>query len=534
MAEAITIKKLTDFASGSVPRLLRLGSSFQRILTFSPADDLIFPQKAISVSIGKGSLSVAYGTKILSAMSLKGLKTYPLEESGRYPQPEEMISSLALAVNEFGAPRVALTLIIPKAWAIIRTVEFPSTVRENLASVVAFEMDRLTPFTSDEAFFDFKVLKEDGGRITLLLMAARSDAVMPYLNSLAANGFTVNRITVDIAGISAFCGQEGKDSDVLFIGIDEKEYEGAQFTGGSMVKVFSGSFKSTDETAKVDEVSAHLKKLIEESKELGRSPKVTAHIKGSSPSIGELLKVRISVPVSLLKPSYARIQFLQPLQDIPYGTVGSLIESLQAGRNGLNLLKKGVQTKQKPPVAFTIILMIAIVVIWVAYLLAPLRGERQRLAEITQTASSLKAAVKKVEDLKKEAADLNAEIDLIKNFKEERPLVLTLMKELTTVIPKTTWLTRVRITETGVDIEGYAASASELLPKLEASKLFQKVEFASPTFRDVKMNSDRFVIKMEIEGIKKGSETAQKTDGGAKKTVIEKPKAGEKIKSDKK
>jgi hypothetical protein len=85
-----------------------------------------------------------------------------------------------------------------------------------------------------------------------------------------------------------------------------------------------------------------------------------------------------------------------------------------------------------------------------------------------------------------------------------------------------------------VDIEGYAASASELLPKLEASKLFQKVEFASPTFRDVKMNSDRFVIKMEIEGIKKGSETAQKTDGGAKKTVIEKPKAGEKIKSDKK
>ncbi len=528
MAEAITIKKLTDFASGSIPRLMSLGSFLRRILTFSPADDLIFPQKALSVSIGKGSLSVAYGTRFLSGMSLKGLKTYPLEGSSRYPQPEEMVSSLALATNEFGVPRTAITLSIPKAWAIIRTVEFPSTVRENLASVVAFEMDRLTPFTSEEAFFDFKVLKEDGGRINLLLMAARSDALMPYLNALAENGFIVDRITVDVAGIGAFCGQEGKDSDVLFIGMDEREYEVAQFTGGSLVKVFSGSFTSADEAAKVDDVSSQLKKLIEESKEQGNSPKVIAHIKGNSPSVGELLKVRTSVPVSLLKPSNAQIRYFQPLQDIPYGTVGSLIESLQTGRRGLNLLKKGQYTKQKPPVISSLILMTAIVVIWVAYLLAPLRVERQRLAEITQTAASMKAAVKKVEDLKKEAADLNFEIDSIKNFKEERPLALTLLKELTTVIPKTTWLTRVRITETAADIEGYAASASELLPKLEASKLFQKVEFASPTFRDVKMNSDRFVIKMEIEGIKKSSEPATKTDGGPKKTGVEKPKAGKK------
>lgn len=301
-----------------------------------------------------------------------------------------------------------------------------------------------------------------------------------------------------------------------------------------MVKVFSGSFKSADETARVDDVSTQLKKLIEASKERGRSPKIITHIKGNSPSLGELFKARMSVPVSLLKPADARIRYVQPLQDIPYGTVGSLIESLQAGRSGLNLLKKGLYTKQKPPVVSTIILMTLIVVIWVAYLLAPLRGERQRLAEITHTAASLKASVKKVEDLKKEIADISAEIDSIKNFKEERPMALTLMKELTTVLPNTTWLTRVRITETGVDIEGYASSASELLSKLEASKFFQKVEFASPTFRDVKMNSDRFVIKMEIEGIKKTSEPSPKTDSGAKKTVGEKPKTGEKIKSDKK
>jgi hypothetical protein len=36
---------------------------------------------------------------------------------------------------------------------------------------------------------------------------------------------------------------------------------------------------------------------------------------------------------------------------------------------------------------------------------------------------------------------------------------------------------------------------------LEASKFFQKVEFASPTFRDARLNTDRFQIKMELEGV---------------------------------
>jgi hypothetical protein len=31
----------------------------------------------------------------------------------------------------------------------------------------------------------------------------------------------------------------------------------------------------------------------------------------------------------------------------------------------------------------------------------------------------------------------------------------------------------------------------------------RKVEFASPTFRDVRLNADRFSIKMEIAGVKK-------------------------------
>jgi general secretion pathway protein L len=106
---------------------------------------------------------------------------------------------------------------------------------------------------------------------------------------------------------------------------------------------------------------------------------------------------------------------------------------------------------------------------------------------------------KKVEELKKEVDTLEGEIASIRDFKKDRPMVLQMVKELTTVLPKNAWLTRLRITDSTVEIEGYAASATELLPKLETSPLLKKVEFASPTFRDARLNSDRFVIKMEIE-----------------------------------
>jgi hypothetical protein len=81
-------------------------------------------------------------------------------------------------------------------------------------------------------------------------------------------------------------------------------------------------------------------------------------------------------------------------------------------------------------------------------------------------------------------------------------MTIDLLKEITLLLPKYAWLARVHITDTNVDIEGYASSSpTAILPKLEASRYFKKVEFASPTFRDVRLNADRFAIKMEIEGL---------------------------------
>jgi general secretion pathway protein L len=136
-------------------------------------------------------------------------------------------------------------------------------------------------------------------------------------------------------------------------------------------------------------------------------------------------------------------------------------------------------------------------------MVAPLRVEKKRLEEIDHQINLRKEDVKKVEALKKDIETLNEEVSAIRDFKGKSPMALDLIRELTTILPKTTWLTRIRITDTAVNIEGYAESATGLLSKLEASKYFRKAEFASPTFRDARQNADRFIIKMETEGVKK-------------------------------
>jgi Tfp pilus assembly protein PilN len=284
--------------------------------------------------------------------------------------------------------------------------------------------------------------------------------------------------------------------------IDKNEYEGALFLDGSINGILTGSFLSEDEKSKVETLSGEIVSLLDAVKAQGRSPRIVFLLKGLNPSFQEQLKLHLNQPVKILNGTNMKLRPSGPQKGIPYAATGGVLESLWPKAKGLDLLKKGRYEKQKTPFSLTTILVLAILVMWSLYMVAPLRIEKKRLEEIDHQISLRKEDVKKVEALKKEIETVDTEVSTIDDFKGNRPMVLDVIKELTTILPQTTWLTRVRITETTVDIEGYASSATGLIPKLEASKYFKKAEFASPTFRDARQNADRFIIKMEIEGTK--------------------------------
>ncbi len=500
MTENAALKKVTSIMSGFLARLRAVGEPLQRVLTFSLADDSLAPAKSVCVAVEKGHLSVAYASRMLSRITLEGCKLYPVEE--KYPTPEALASSVALTLSTMGVSRKAeITLSLPKAWTVIKSTDLPSTVRDNLPDVLSYEMDRLTPFASGEAFFDFRIVREDSEKLTLLVVAVKTDLISPYLKALAEKGCNVSRVTVNLSATGTLCRYTDTCPDSLFIRIGEKEYEGALFESGFMTTAFAGSFGAGNDREKLNTVTAELEPLLEGVRKEGKSPQVIVSGKDGNTALVEMMKLSMTVPIKILEETDMRLGL--SMKNISYGAVGGVIESLWPRARGLNLLEKGQRTKKKTSIALTAILAIAVVALWAISLVAPVKSEGNRLREMDRQIAMRKDEVKKVEALKKDVAAMESDIAAINNFKENRPMALNILKELTNVIPKTAWLTRTKITETTVDIDGYAASATELIPKLEASPHFRKTEFASPTFRDQKLNADRFTIKMEIEGVKK-------------------------------
>ncbi|OPY76288.1 MAG: Fimbrial assembly protein (PilN) [Syntrophorhabdus sp. PtaU1.Bin058] len=506
-----TIKRYISITLSSASRIRSAWKPLWNILSFSAADKRISPRKNICLAIEQHGLSVGYGSGSIAGIKVQGTKRFPSGEHS-YPHPKELASMAVLALEELGATGPEVTLSIPRAWTIIKTTEFPSTVMEEITNVIAYEFDRLMPLHPEEALYDFRVLKEDKdfGKIVLVIAAAKAETVNEYCDALREKGISVNRVGIGLSGIGALCGYIGTGNAPIFLGIDDDGYEGALYLDNVVYRTFGGRFRDAGETgageaSRIETISQEILPFIDAVRQYGASPHIAVLTNDHNNNVAEALMSKTNLPVVRLDEKGKHLLMPGQADGISYAATGGVIESLSPKAKGFDLLTKGRREHVGTPVALTVLLLLSIVVLWIIYLVAPLSLERKNVEAIEQQIIARKGIVKEVDALGKRIKDVDSEVAAISGFKENRPMSINILRELTTILPKTAWLTRVRITGAAVEIEGYARAATELLSKLEASKYFGKAEFASPTFRDTRTQSDRFSIRMEIrnDGVKK-------------------------------
>jgi len=496
MTEAITIT--ASLVSEGAERAFRGGRSLWKILSFSLADDRIASGSCLAVLPEAGRTTVAYGTRLFGRLSIRGVRHYPSEE-GKYATPENLAAAVELAVNDLHAPRERVTFVVPKAWVIVKTAELPPAVKENLSGVVSYELDRLTPLSAERAFYDFRILDEDPDRIRILLAAVKTDLLQPYLEALGKKGITVQRVAVSLSAVGTISRYLHGDGDTVFAEVGTGGYEGGLIRRGRWEASFAGRFASRGAPSE-ETLAAEIEPLVDLVKrEGGAPPAVVVH----DPVAGKVWSglQRNAASSGAVGKGGRQARFLSMEKDVdpPYAVLGGILESLWAGADGMNLLEKGGSPRQKVPAAPTVALLAVLAVLGMLWMLSPLQGRENEIRAIDRELADRREEVRKIETLRNSLEGIEKEIAGIETFKSSRVMTMNLLREMTAVLPKDTWLSRLRITDSTVEIEGYAASATEILPKLETSGHFKRVEFAASTSRDTRLNADRFTIKMEIE-----------------------------------
>jgi general secretion pathway protein L len=88
-------------------------------------------------------------------------------------------------------------LLLPATAVLTRRTSLPAQVRDNLATVLRYELDRLSPFRPEQVVYDSRVVGGGKGeaRLTLDLALARRDLVEGWLKRLREAGSPVDQVT---------------------------------------------------------------------------------------------------------------------------------------------------------------------------------------------------------------------------------------------------------------------------------------------------------------------------------------------------
>lgn len=481
-----------------------------RFLTTKSADDLVTPRKSLCVSIEPKGVSVAFVSYVLSKTTIKGFRKYTFDRKG-FPEPDEVATSAFMATKELEAEDAEITLSIPKAWTIMRSATFPAAVKENIEMAIRYELDRLTPYAHDEAYYGFKILSEDEEKLTLALYVANEGIVHRYLDALTEKGITISKVTVNLAGIGALLRYMNKNKDSLFVNVYEDGYEGALFSDGYAVEAFSGTLtkdfktntfvgliKPKSKNAKRESILDNLLPLKDMFRDKKTLPPILLLGEQRNPILSRLTDEKQDLPVTTLDDEFVKPSLPAIQHGIPYVAVGGALES--CSQDGIDLLTKGRQLKLKTPIAISAIILIGIAGLLLYRMIMPLQFEKKELLEIDRQIRMQRNDLTRALKIKEEVEALEKEIDGISKFKSSAPFALQIIKEVTANLPESAWATAFKFKGNSVIVSGYADSSAGLLSKLEASSSLKNVAFTSPTLRDRRTNKERFSIKMEVEG----------------------------------
>ncbi len=424
----------------------------------------------------------------------------------RQRDKEGLRREIAFFFKSKGLSKENIVLGIPRSDIVMRHLDLPAEVADNLKQVIQYQVQSFEPTEEERSYYDYTVLEGTGSkkRLSVLLAMVKKSLLDEHLQLLLVLGIKPVAVIGSSMALSNLFSRKQKDlrnkiyflADLTPTSLELLALRDGAYVYSRGVSKEIGQSWSDLILREVNEAASKIRLGPEDALE-----KIVLAGEASETALGEL---EADVPAcELLKnsvkfeaPGDNALHFQEAACSLGLAYAG-IARGLPVRMNFLPDELRRRQTRWAYVPAF--ILGLIIVALLAALGFHRMIQNRALIQRLDQEILSLKAPVERVQSLQRRSDATETRIRAIEEVFRKKDMNLEVLRELTSILPADTFLSTYTYRDGIIQMAGSSGSAPDLISKLEKSPLLKDVTQKGQIFRDAQTGKERFNFEAKLE-----------------------------------
>jgi Tfp pilus assembly PilM family ATPase len=423
-------------------------------------------------------------------------------EQGNEETEELFVQELGEFLKTGNLKPKEVILSLPRQNSTVQSFNVPSPDAHALDSMIRLEMDRHFSFPLDSMNVSYHVVPISPNQNHVIAAATNRELVEMYLGWIARAGLKPSGVDLSLSSQMNLLIQNGELNsklqaivDISSTQLDVSLIKGKTLVASRSVSITDKDFKNVFfhhdlpeslEEQTTNKFATFLTETIESTlygcKSLENEESITQiNLFGGgrgTEALVSVLQTQTSVKTEAVMPTFLKKD--SPLSFTPSLQMTSLGLSLRPALKDpieLNLHSNLQKSKRKSSWKTTVVLSVMIIAALMGLLLDQTYKNKNTLASLNRQLEEIKPRVTQLQIIDEQHENLTGYTKSLNAIEHQSPLKLPLLQELSKKLPEDTWVTRISIKQNQVEVRGYSASTSRLIPLLEESEFLKDTQF---------------------------------------------------------
>ncbi|MBI4483773.1 MAG: PilN domain-containing protein [Acidobacteria bacterium] len=437
---------------------------------------------------------------------LRGYQLHSFKIINRYREldPKLLNQELEAFAKGGGASKESLVLGVPRNKVVLRHLELPGGVEENLPHVIRYQVESLQPSDEELPYYDYAVMerKEGEERLSVLLaMIKRADLdeTVQFLADLGFPPAAVQVSTTALYNALILGGGPVEDKIYLVLDLEDSSYEVILLRGGKIL--YSKEVSNLTTLPPVERLLEEMEVGLSRTR-LEDQPVEKILLAGTASDrlMGDFKKLTEGCQFLHETMKIGQPGAFKPQLNSFVNAIGMALAELSRNHfMKLNLLPAERRLRRRPVNYIpTVVLAVAILLVLAGLLVRGMVQERKLLKQLQSQIAQLQPRVNQVKQLREQLQEVESKIGFLGSIHLGQEFQLELLREMTEILPNDVWLSNYMFSSSEVKINGLANSATEVITLVEKSPYFKEVKPLMAVTNDPS-GKQRFYISAQLE-----------------------------------